>query len=195
MPQALRLFIAIELTPEIHAQLGKLIDAIKPFDRYKLNWVKAENIHLTLKFLGDTPESAIPSISQALTLAAQQNTPFSLSVSGTGCFPSPRQPRVFWAGLQAPPQLNRLQKDIDQSLLPLHIAAEKRPFSPHLTLARVPESCPPESAAAVFQQLLKYQNTVFGNFQVDRVTLFKSTLTRQGAIYQRLVTFSLRKTD
>jgi 2'-5' RNA ligase len=189
-----RLFIAIELNSEIHSNLNQVITALKGFDQHRINWVKPENIHLTLKFLGETSSQNILQISNALTQAVQEISPFALNVTGTGCFPSPHQPRIFWVGLQAPMQLNDLQKNIEQALLPMKIPVEKRPFSPHLTLARVPEGCPYEIANLIYTRLLQYQKTNFGNLTVEHVTLFQSTLTHEGAIYSRLAAFSLSKT-
>jgi 2'-5' RNA ligase len=190
MKDVQRLFIAIELNQEIRQNLAKVA---YPFHENGIKWVDAENIHLTLKFLGDIPTRDIRSITDALTSSISNTPPFEISVKGTGCFPNPRQARVLWAGLVYPENLSNLQHNIDESLLRLGIPAEKRPFSPHLTLARVVEGINESIASKAYQHLLRYQNNTFGKIVVEHVTLFNSTLTREGSIYRAMVRVPLQK--
>ena len=193
MQEMLRLFIAIELTGEIHQKLDKLIRTIQPVGIRGINWVNSENIHLTLKFLGDTPRTQLRSIVDALAQATRAAAPFEFTVKGTGCFPNPRQPRVLWVGVEAPPQLAALQKNIDESLKTLNIPSESRVFSPHLTLARMSERCDPMVSQKTYNKLMEHMNTAFGSMSVTRITLFQSTLSREGSVYSTQAYIPLHK--
>lgn len=193
MQEMLRLFIAIELTREIHQNLDKLIRTIQPVGIRGINWVNSANIHLTLKFLGDTPKTQLHPIVNALAQATLSSAPFELTVKGTGCFPNPRQPRVLWVGVEAPPQLAALQKDIDESLKTLNIPSEVRPFSPHLTLARITEHCDPTVSQKTYKNLMAHTDTSFGGMSVTRITLFQSILSREGSVYSAQAYIPLHK--
>ena len=183
MQDTLRLFIAIELSQEIHQNLTKLIQPLQISSSRSINWVKPENIHLTLKFLGDTPRRQIRPIIDLLARSTQDQSPIEIEVKGTGCFPSPRQPRVFWAGIETTAELARLQQKIDADLEGINIRSETQAFSPHLTLARVTDRCEPAVSQTIYQKLAAYNTCSFGKILVKRITLFQSTLTRQGSIY------------
>ena len=197
MQDTLRLFIAIELSAEIHKNLAEAVRLLRIDSGTGISWVKPENIHLTLKFLGDTPRVKIPAITQTLTQKMNQCAqcaPFNLTVRGTGCFPSPRQPRVLWVGVEAPEELNDLQQAVEKALLPLDIPNEKRPFSPHLTLARINNAA--ESIVQnKYQQLLTYRESNFGQMSAEYLTLFQSTLARTGSIYTPLARIPLNQMD
>jgi RNA 2',3'-cyclic 3'-phosphodiesterase len=183
MQEMFRLFIAIELSPEIHQNLAQVIKSLQINSGHGINWVKSENIHLTLKFLGDTPRKQIRSIIDILSLTVQKQSFFPIEVKGTGCFPTSLQPRVFWAGMDAPADLRQLQHSIDSALVKLNILPETRPFSPHLTLARVSDHCEPVVSQKLYQYILKYSTNSFGTMLVKKITLVQSTLTREGSIY------------
>lgn len=129
----MRLFVALDLEPPIAARLH---DALQSWRRMapQARWTRIESLHLTLKFIGEVPASLEDPIAAALREIRQPA--FPLEISGLGTFPSPQRARVFWAGIQPSAALEQLAHSIEQRLLPLGIAAEQRPFSPHLTLAR-----------------------------------------------------------
>jgi 2'-5' RNA ligase len=183
MQDVLRLFIAVELSDEIHQKLGELIRQIQPVGIKGINWVKPDNIHLTLKFLGDTPRRQVMSIIDSLAATTKGTAPFEISVEKTGCFPNPRDPKVLWVGVAPSEALLQLQKGIDQELAKLNIPTETRPFSPHLTLARISERCDLPVALRTNEKLMAFSGKVFGNVSVKRITLFQSTLTREGSLY------------
>jgi len=183
MQDTLRLFIAIELSQEIHQNLANLIQSLQTNSSRGINWVKPENIHLTLKFLGDTPRKQIRPIIDLLAQSTRDQSPIEMEVKGTGCFPSPRQPRVFWAGVETTDELAHLQQNIDSVLEEINIRSETQTFSPHLTLARVTDRCEPLVSQAIYQKLTAYNSSSFGKILVKRITLFQSTLTREGPIY------------
>jgi RNA 2',3'-cyclic 3'-phosphodiesterase len=103
-----------------------------------VRWTNPEGIHLTLKFLGDTPEGKVQAVTQGMLAAAAGFEPFELRVAGFGCFPNPRRARVLWVGVpDLPKPLAGVQRAIDLQMARLDFARETRPFSPHLTLGRV----------------------------------------------------------
>jgi 2'-5' RNA ligase len=131
----MRLFTAIEIPEELRRSVGRQIDRLRP--AADLRWSRPENMHITTKFIGEWPEVRLSEL-EAVLKQVEVPARFEIGVSGLGWFPNPHSPRVFWAGIQAPPELERLA-NATQSLLEsrLGIAAEKRRFAPHLTLARI----------------------------------------------------------
>jgi len=192
MANSLRIFIAVELSKEIHENLARIMLELGKYSTNDIRWVKSENIHLTLKFIGDTPQSRLSSLSSTIESICADQPCFALTSEETGVFPNLRQPRVLWAGITAPDGLLELQKRIDAELLPLGVAVERRPFSPHLTLGRVSDSANPDSLARIIKELSAYSGYVFGSVTVRQVTLFQSTLTHGGSIYCALKRFSLK---
>ena len=194
MQDVLRLFIAVELSDEIHQKLGELIRQIQPVGIRGINWVKPENIHLTVKFLGDTPRKQVMSLIDSLAITTKETAPFEISVEGTGCFPNPKAPKVLWVGIAPSPQLLQLQKGIDRELANLNIPVEARSFSPHLTLARITERCDLPVAQRTNEKLVAYSATMFGKVTVKRITLFQSTLTRDSSLYSAQAYVPLHET-
>jgi len=176
----MRLFIAIELPEEVKESLMRLRSAI-PGAR----WVPREQLHLTLSFLGELNESELPRLTGAL--AGIHAAGFGLRFSGTGCFPNPRQPRVLWVGLEPEPLLESLAAVVRKTVLSCDIPQEDRPFSPHITLARLKQPSSREVAAFLdHPQKLKIPLV-----RVREFILFQSSLTPQGAIHIPLRKFSL----
>jgi 2'-5' RNA ligase len=157
-----------------------------------MRWVNPENIHLTLKFLGDTPQRNISDLSKALKQTVFGFLPFEIVFKGTGCFPDTRRPRILWAGVNGPATLFELQSNIDRALLAIGFPTEKRPFSPHLTLARISERTSEDTDLKVIQGVNSFQDVFFGHMLVERVTLFQSVLAPKGSIYTPLVRFALK---
>ena len=195
MPKSLRLFIAIEIPHTIRQSLSDLISEVRAGSDSHIKWVKPENIHLTLKFLGDTPQEKVPLIVKGIENVAVSLTQFSLKAQGTGVFPSTKQPRVLWAGVTALPEMERLYHLIDEKLIPLGFLGEKRGFSPHLTLGRVAETADSNVIQTVVKRLLQSQQKEFGSADIDHVTLFQSTLAQGGSIYTPLMRIDLQKLD
>jgi 2'-5' RNA ligase len=193
MPDSKRLFIAIEIPASVQQSIGALSATLHKVDDYGLSWVKSENIHLTLKFLGDTPVSSIGKIEEGITHAAASFAPFEITLSGSGCFPSPAQPRVLWVGLQADDRLGQLQRAIDDALANAGFAREKKPFSGHLTLARVSERCPIAVSKNIYAHLMTLPTENLGTFSATEITLFQSVLSHSGAQYTPLFRCGLKK--
>ncbi len=187
-PETLRLFIAIELTPEVHLALAQLQDTLKrQLPPKVVRWTKPDGIHLTLKFLGDTPQDKVPAVVQGITAAAAGFAPFEFHVAGFGCFPNPRKARVLWVGVpDIPKNLAGLQRAVDLHMHKLGFAKEERAFSPHLTLGRVNNSASPAERQTLSDLLAKTQVGLLGTVPAHEVILFQSDLLPGGAVYTAL---------
>lgn len=163
----------------------RLSDATKHLrDRFSSKWVRAENIHLSLKFLGEVEEARGPELQAALQRAAGTGSkprPLALQISGFGVFPDYHRPRVLWAGVTADPDLELLQHGVEQAFAPLGFPMEARPFRPHVTLARAGRDARPRDFAGLEELLtgLAFDETV----TVADVDLMQSTLQRDGPVY------------
>jgi|TARA_Y100000780_G_scaffold7087_1_gene6632 2'-5' RNA ligase len=183
--EALRLFVAIAVPPEV---LEILIDIQNRFKNLGLDakWVKPENIHLTLKFLGNTSKAS--QINQGLAKAISNELEFTLSLGGIKVFPDIKRPRVLGVGLHSPCEpLVRLHKEVEGNLVPLGFSPESRPFSPHWTLARIKSG---KNKNLLAQQLNSIGH--IASFKIKSVRLYQSRLTPEGATYTVLEEFVLK---
>ena len=134
----LRAFIALELPSPLQAAIESQTKALRQAAGSSgVRWVSAHNLHLTLKFLGDISPSAVAYLDQMLAGEAARFSAITLELEGLGCFPDSHRPRVVWVGIQAPPQLEALQRGVEAGAARLGYAGDERPFSPHLTIGRV----------------------------------------------------------
>jgi 2'-5' RNA ligase len=145
-----------------------------------VKWVEPENLHLTLKFLGEVPEEQIEAIVEALRAIAQATAPFPFTVKGVGGFPDLRRPRVLWVGVEPTPPLMRLQQIVEQAMERLGFPPEERAYHPHITLGRVKAMAGLEKVRAV---LSEYASVTFGSVPAKHLTLFRSDLSREGPTY------------
>lgn len=184
----LRTFIAIDLSAELRASLGDLQDRLRgELGARSVRWVQPQGIHLTLKFLGDTPERQLAEIQHALARAAAAVAPFSISAGGVGCFPNARQPRVVWVGLEeATGALLRLRNAVEGEVAPLGFPTEKRAFQPHLTLGRVRRDASSAEVRRVGQVVAATATGGLGEMAVSYVSYIKSDLRPTGAVYTTL---------
>lgn len=174
-----RTFIALELSAAVKKSLARVQQRIGS-KTGGIKWVKPENMHLTLKFLGATAADKISAVAAVLSRAAAGVTGFPVSVSGFGAFPSRNNPKVVWAGLETGDVLLTLQKEIDLRLEPLGFQREKKPFSPHLTLGRVRDAKAKKVLRTMFE---KIPSDPIGSFTVEQLTFYKSELMPQGPVY------------
>ncbi len=185
----MRAFIAIDLPDPIRAALGKAQESLRSLCS-GARWTRPEGIHLTLKFLGEISDARVAQINEALSKAGPFE-PFSVEVSGFGFFPNAKRPRVFWAGVAAPPALAELATRIEAQMEKFGFAREERDFSPHLTLARFKDPRPqPELSSAAAAAAA----SSFGKFGVSDFFLFESKLSPHGAVYRKVMRFSLATT-
>ena len=194
---SLRLFVAIELSPEWLAELRRAQDAMKAAIEQRggprLRWVRPEGIHLTLKFLGQVPESRLTSVLGALDSATTPPPAFTLALAGMGSFGDRRGPRVIWAGLDGATVADRdalykLVERIETWFAAAGFPREKR-FAPHLTLGRVPETLSREERALIAQATATPAPIDGPRLTVDGVSLMRSHLGPGGARYERLASF------
>jgi RNA 2',3'-cyclic 3'-phosphodiesterase len=179
----MRLFIAIELPLEIKQGLAKMQEQLKGGGA-GASWTRPEGIHLTLKFLGEVPETKVPEIMSALTAAVLGTGKFRLAVGGAGAFPNVRNPRVLWVGVSgALENLAALQAAVEGPMVKLGFEPEDRKFSPHLTLARIKYLRPRDNWQKAIEEI---KDINLGGFEVDRVSLMKSELKRTGAEYTEM---------
>ncbi len=181
----MRAFIAIELPDELIEKLGVIQDKLieKSFKTGDISWPKPENIHLTLKFLGDIDPEKVEEIQTALQKAAEDIPPFQLSAGGIGAFPDLKAPRIIWVGIKESEGLARLQKNIDARLVESGFEKENRPFQPHLTLCRIKSHSAGRTIGKAAEALDHGGDTVF---KIETFVLFKSELSPKGAKYSAL---------
>jgi len=183
-----RTFIAIELDSILKASLRHAQDRLRTqITPRSVRWVQVAGIHLTLKFLGDTPVEKVDGVKEALTQAVEDVGPFRLAARGLGCFPNTRKPRVVWVGVEEPlGVLSRLQKAVEAHVSPLGFPAERRAFSPHLTLGRVQQYASPSEVRQIGDAVSGGVFETLGEMKVKAVSYIKSDLTPRGAVYTRL---------
>lgn len=186
--EEIRTFIAVELPPGIQNTLRQLQSNLRGL-MPDVRWTKAENIHLTLKFLGDIQVSRIDAISESLRDIAHRFPPFTMNLAGVGAFPNSRKPRIIWAGIdQGAAELVDLAKQIDLSMKRIGFPREKRPFRPHLTIGRIRRL---EHPVVMTESLERSIVGDLGGFPVHQIALIKSQLDPAGSIYTTLFEASL----
>ncbi|MBI4843722.1 MAG: RNA 2',3'-cyclic phosphodiesterase [Nitrospirae bacterium] len=178
----LRSFIAIELPEEAKNLLAETEAALKKSGA-DIRWVKPGNIHLTLKFLGDTREEDVDAILMRIIGACDGFSAFKLNMAGIGLFPGPGAPKVLWMGLNGEKSLVMLQKKVEEAVAPLGFPPEKRAFTPHLTIGRFRSM---ENKDALIKEAVSMKDKMFGSFDVKSVIFMKSELNPSGAVYTKL---------
>jgi 2'-5' RNA ligase len=183
MEKTIRTFIAFEL-PTAFAQLAAELQNHLQAQGLKLRWVRPQNIHLTLKFLGELPVGQIADVSQAMQRAAGAVAPFTMQVQGMGVFPGMRSPRVLWIGLGGRTDaLATLHARLEDALADLALPKDKRAFKAHLTLARIDRGVDVRQLLAGIAQSGRFAPKTL---QASELILFKSDLRPQGAVYSPL---------
>lgn len=183
----MRLFTGIDLPGEINRNLEELVRCLRPTAR--LRWSRVGNLHITTKFIGEwSPERLEELIAALNELPPRENLP--ISIGELGWFPNPHSPRVFWAGIDGGDGLAALARDTDLSTSRLGVPAEKRRYSPHLTLARIKS---PVQLGELKKAIEALPSLEFGSFTADRFHLYLSELTPSGANYTELAEFRLTR--
>lgn len=181
---SIRCFIAVELDEEIKRELAKLQDRLGRAlgsDESMIKWVRPENIHLTLKFLGEVDDKLLPDICAAVSEAAGTFGAFDFEVGNCGCFGSGGSARILWVGITGGNEkLAALAKAVDDNLGVLDFPPERRKFSAHLTLARIRNV---KVGRAVREVVDKLDGFTLGSQDVTELTVFQSELRRSGPIY------------
>jgi len=180
MIKKIRTFIAIPLPEKVIDQISQLQKELMDY-RWKVRWVKPENIHLTLKFLGDILPTDKSKIEKAIINAVNDIKPFTLQTKALGFFPGIKNPRVIWTGISGhKDNLIHLKNKLEEELELINFPKEKRQFKSHLTLGRIKSSINKKEIA---DSMLKHSNFISESFVCDNIVFYQSQLTKTGAIY------------
>ncbi len=184
MRHTVRTFVAVEIGAENRQAAGRLIQSLRGAGA-DVKWVAPENLHLTLKFLGDVPNERLAEVCRAVEQAAGAQAPFVLELRGAGAFPNAARPRVIWLGTGegTEPSIS-LAEAVEQALEGLGFRREARRFHPHLTLGRMRRSGPGVSALA--RLLKEHAEFDAGRAEINQTVVFSSQLTRSGPVYEPL---------
>lgn len=177
----LRLFVAFEVPEAVRSDLARAVEPLR--QRFpKARWAPVENQHVTVKFLGSTYPRLVEWVTSTVREIAASHEPFDTRVGGLGAFPNARRARVLWAGLDDPGSRSAAIAGSLDDALARHFKAEKRPFTPHLTVARFDPPVGIDPGEVAFES---------GPFAVDRIVLFRSHLRRPAPVYEPVATFPL----
>jgi 2'-5' RNA ligase len=179
----MRIFVAIGLPEHITHSIGEMQEEMmRRLPSSSVRWVHPDNIHLTLNFIGEIPERSLDEFKSAFVDGVGEMQRIPVHVSGFGCFPNCRRPKVLWLGVEdASGRLKQMQRNLEKGFEMLGITRENRPFKPHLTLGRVKRQ-----DSDLIQGLAQYKAESIGLFEVREVTLFQSELRPTGAVYTSL---------
>ena len=192
MSKTTRAFIAIKLNEQLHKELEQLQNKLKVADA-DIKWVKPENIHLTLKFLGNVTDEQIEKVKNTLKKIASDIQSYQIHLAEIGAFPKLSYPRVIWVGMdEGAEECKALAKSTEDAMEKLGFEKEKRSFSPHLTLGRVRSA---KNRQPLIKTVEKEKNfSSSSKLLVEEIVLFKSTLTPKGPIYEPMFKGNLVKT-
>jgi len=183
----MRTFIAIELPDRIKKEIEQLQAPLKKTNAF-VSWVKPENIHVTLKFLGEVPENKINEVFSATGKALEGAKKFTMSLKGLGAFPDVRRPRVIWVGSgSGEKELSYLANRVEEEMEKIGFPKEDRKFSAHFTIGRVKS---PKNVEKLME-LVKLSNFQTEEIEVNEVVVMKSQLHPAGAIYTPLKKITL----
>lgn len=180
----MRLFVALEISEEIRDAIAALVRELKPLDD-SWKWTRVENLHVTLKFLGEIPFEKLEKFETSLRSVSCE-WPIVVKFRNLGFFPNERRPRVLWAGMESARGLSSLAKAIEEALAKLGMAREEREFTPHLTLARSKEG---KVSTRLRDALAKHSTSEFGEMNASAFHLIESKLKSAGAEYTTLESF------
>lgn len=183
----IRAFIAVDLDDPVIETICNVVEILKPRIT-EIRWLRKENLHLTLKFLGNIAESQVEPIAAALRHPVGLFSPCTISAKGLGVFPDFRRPKILWVGLTGD-GLAQLAAEIESALTPLGFTPENRAFHPHLTIGRWREGRRP--AKNLRQEIDSLNDFEFGACAVRQIVLFQSVLKPEGATYSELRTIQL----
>lgn len=189
----LRAFIAVEIPLGIRQAVCKATSSLQKATNLLVRWVPLENMHLTLKFLGDVSPSNVDMLTQMISAEADLFDCFELHLNGLGSFPSLKRPRVIYIGIQAPVVLDALHRGIESASRRLGYESEERNFSPHLTIGRVKQNITAAEQQTIRHALEETKIDALGTAKIDSVHLYKSDLKPTGSVYTRLYSAPLKK--
>jgi 2'-5' RNA ligase len=185
-----RLFVALDIPEEVRGAIGKLASKLGPACR-SAKWTKIENVHVTLKFIGEVSREKCEEIETAL-LHLHFPATIAMIFRGLGFFPDERRPRVLWAGVEATDQLPKLATAVESALEPLGVPRERREFSPHLTLARIEST---RELPQLLTAIASVSPAEFGRSVAREFHLYQSVTKPGGAEYTQLATYPLQEDE
>jgi 2'-5' RNA ligase len=187
----LRCFIAIDFDQTVIQSIVEIQKSFKNIAFLSIRWVKADNLHLTLKFLGETDSKKIPLVKEIMDRISTSMTPFNIRLSQMGVFPGWRNPRILWLGIEKSDDILSLASKIEKELESLGFPGETRPFSPHLTIGRIKDDFPFSSLDSLRNKCKEDSEFVFVDI-VSKINFYKSDLQPQGPKYSLLHSSVLR---
>jgi 2'-5' RNA ligase len=189
----LRSFIAIEIPAGIQSAIAHSTASLKnTLPQTLIRWVAPQNVHLTLKFLGDVSPANLARLAGTLKMETASRDMFSMSVGRIGAFPSARRARVIWIGLEAPPALETLRRGVEAAAAQMGYVPEERPFSPHLTIGRVGQNASASDLQRIRIALEATSVGILGTVRVEAAHIFKSDLKPGGSVYTHLYTLPMK---
>lgn len=190
----IRAFIALDLPQPIQDCIEKESSRLqKLLSRETIRWTAIQNMHLTLKFLGNIPNHHVDFLKQMLTQIAKSHSAFDLQIGGIGSFPSGKLIRVLWLGIQPAPELTSLQRAVEAGASKLGYEKEARAFFPHLTVGRVKQNIHPNEMQKIRNALQTFQLGKIPSARVDSAHLYQSDLHQDGSVYTKLFSASLKQ--
>ena len=191
----LRAFIAVEIPLDIRQNIEHATSNLRRGTGSLIRWVAVENMHLTLKFLGDIPTANMEVLTQMIRAEADSFNCFDIHLTGIGSFPNPKRPRVIYIGIQAPAELEAFQRQLESATRRLGYNSEERAFAPHLTIGRVRQNIPPDDQQKIRVALEESKIDSPRTARINSVHLYKSDLKPTGPVYTKLFSAHLRKTQ
>ena len=192
MKAVFRAFIAIDLSEDIILRIRETSSGLQDrMGELPVRWIPAENVHLTLKFLGDVSATNVKRLAEIIRRVSLAHECFEISVGSLGVYPNMRRPRVIWLGVEAPQSLYAIQRGVDQETSRLGYETKEQDFSPHLTIGRVSRGADYRELKAIGDSLEAETVGFLGAARVERVNLYRSDLKPTGAEYSVMYSGSL----
>jgi 2'-5' RNA ligase len=181
------------LTPEIRLKIDSLLQNLNSsVDPQQVKWVNVSAMHVTVKFLGETPTEKIPLIQKSMDHVASRYSPIQITIEDLGCYPNKKKPRVIWVGIhEVSGVFKLLHSQLEEEMEKLDFPKEKRRFDPHLTLGRVRRHIKGLDLKDLADQIIRIPDPKIGRQLVDNLSLIKSELKPSGAVYTNLHTSAL----
>ena len=190
--EQVRLFVACEVPDDVKRDIGEVIESLRSRSGAAVRWIKSDGVHVTLKFLGEVPVKKLPAVKLAIQEAVVGHSPFELEFSNIGTFGGREGLRIMWIGVAGDVlRLEALVRAVNAALAVVGFEPERRPFRPHLTLGRVRDEIPTRQRAEIEVHVGKTP-VPSTSWRTSQVSLMRSRLTAQGAMYEVLATFPLR---
>ncbi len=190
----MRIFVAIDFPQDMLLKIEQIVSFFKTkTPPVALNWVQTEHLHLTVKFIGEVREHKVKPIQEVLVNTLVDQAPFDIEVGGLGMYPHKQTPRVIWLGITGGEPLIKIHTQLDKNLASLDVKREGRPFSPHLTIARVRRQADQAMVKSIGQTLSQFNVDPLGAVTIDQVQLYQSVLTPSGPNYTTLLSIPLNK--